>query len=259
MVSLNYAVLNASIIVYITAASVYKSRLCVEYEIANFWAKEEALLVIHGLTRGGCMVQCVHQPICRAFNFRPANGTCRLHPEFIGCMTPNNTDGWLYVSLATCKQHPPWQSMRPADGGWRWISTDNPEARGDLVELSGRFLCRIFYKGLYLPGWWGSWPAPGEFRVSIAHEKRIIRCNIGEFLALLDPSRFYWTRVNMEDAMPTNAVIGGHATDSTPLYIARKLIIFEMMPGFYNAVNKTLYVVYNRYREDPPGDLLSFA
>ena len=72
MVSLKYAVLNASIIVYITAASVYKSRLCVEYEIANYWAKEEALLVIHGLTRGGCMVQCVHQPICRAFNFRPS-------------------------------------------------------------------------------------------------------------------------------------------------------------------------------------------
>ena len=259
MVSLKYALLNSLIIVYMTAASIYKSRLCVEYEIADYRAKEEALLEINGLTHSGCMVQCARQPICRVFNFRPAYGTCRLHPEFNGCMTPNTTEGWLYVSLSTCGKRPPRQSMRPADGGWRWISTENPKARSDIVELSGRFPCRIFYKGLYLPGWWGAWPAPGEFRVSIPHEKRIIRCNIGEFLVLLDPSRFSWTRVDIENPVPTNAVIGGHATDSTPLYIARKLIGTEMMPGFYNAVNKALYVVYYGYREHLPGDLLLFA
>ena len=124
-------------------------------EIADHLVHEEVFSVISGFTRGRCLAQCVRQPLCRAFNFRSADGTCGLHPESPSWMTPNITEGWLYVTLSPCNHRRPWRPMRPIDDGWRWIVTDDLSARSDIVRFSERFPCHIFHKGLYLPSWWG--------------------------------------------------------------------------------------------------------
>ena len=241
-------------------ASINKTRLCVEYDIPNHWAKDETLLMIVGLTQSRCMATCVRQPLCRAFNFHSTDGTCRLLPKSPSCMTPNITEGWLYVALSTCRKHQPWRAMIPADDGWRWVALpDNPATRDDIVQFTSRFICRIYHKGLYVPGWWAAQPGQGVFRGAIPQERKRLDCAIGKCLVLLDPSRFAWTPIDIEDHVPGNAVIGGYDADSTPLYIARKLIDSTMMPGFYNAARKMLVIIYNRYSEYTTGDLLLFV
>ena len=254
----NYVISCISFILCFACASINKTRLCVEYEIPDYWAEEKALSVIPGMTRAHCMTQCVRQPLCRAFNFRPVDGNCRLLPEYLDCRTPNTTVGWLYVSLSTCSQRQPWQSTRPMESGWQWITSENPSVRNGTLQFGRRFASRIHHKGLYLPGWWSPWPR-GIFRGAIPHEERRQNCDVGEFLVLPDPARFIWTPVNMRNPAPINAVIGGYAADSTPLYVARRLINSDMMPGFYNAAKKMLVIVYNSYTVYTTGDLLLFV
>ena len=247
-------------LLYPSSAITNKTRLCVEYEIADHFAQEEVFSVIPGLTQSLCMAQCVRRSFCRGFNYRSVDGICRLHPESPRCMTPNTTVGWLYVALSTCSNRLPWRSTRPIDDGWRWVVTENPSARNDIVRFSGRFPCRIFHKGVYLPGWWSSWPNRGIIRATNPQDKRTLFCRVGdgEFLVLLDPSRFIWTPVDIEDNIPATTVIGGYTTDATPLYVARKLFGPDMMPGLYNALTKKVHVNYNGYREVDPGDVLVF-
>ena len=249
--------LCGSALLCISSASISKTRLCVEYEISNYWTDEEAFFVILGVTQGRCMAQCVRQPVCRAFNFRPVDGSCRLLPEYLGCRTPNTTVGWLYVSLSTCSQRQPWQSTCPMESDWQWITSKNPAARTDTVGFSGRYLSRIFYKGVYLSSWWAPWPRE-IFRGVHPYDSMDVNCDVGEFLALLDAARFSWTAVNIDDPVPVNAVIGGYATDLAPLYVARRRVNGEKIPGFYNATSKMVVIVSNGYRVYTTGDLLLF-
>ena len=253
---LKFITLCASSLLCLVSATVNKTRLCVEYAVSNHWAEEEALLLVPGLTQSRCMARCVRQPLCRAFNFRSTDGTCRLHPESPPCMTLNTTEGWLYVALSSCSQYQPWHSMRPVDDGWQWITAKEPSVRNDILEFGGRLFCRIFYKGLYLPGWWGKWPPPGLYRVVVPHKKMVIKCMNGEFLVLPNSTRFDWIPVSTYP-FPTNAVIGGYATDLTPLYVARRQYtrLPHPVPGIYNVVTEKFYVVYNGYTEETAGNI----
>ena len=254
---IKHVIMCGLILLHFASASTKKTRLCVEYEIPNYWADEGALLVFCSLKRMHCMARCAHQSLCRAYNFRSTDGNCRLLPESPSCMTPNITEGWLYVALSTCSNHLPRRSTRPADGRWKWITvTDNPKGRSDIVQFSGRFPCRAFYKGLYIPGWWGAWPGQGVFRVALPHEKKKLTCMVGEFLVFLDPAEFVWDPMNNEYPVPANAVIGGYTPEWTPLYVARRLVGSRIMPGFYNAANKMFQISNDGYKEYTTGDLL---
>ena len=239
-----------------------KTRLCVEYEIADYMLGEDELLSIRAPTQGHCMTHFVRQRQCMAFNYRAINGKCILYPEWKFLMTANNTAGWLYVSLSECSNQVPWKSQRPKDDGWQWMLAVNPHSINDSIALWDRYVVRVFYKGLYLPGWWRNKPHPGFVRAVLTHERRNVRCDYTvEFLVVSDPSKYIWIPLNTNDPVLTNAIIGGHGPDSTPFYISRNIIIAKvtsMVPGIYIALNKTAFYNYYGYHEVMPMNILVY-
>ena len=84
-----------------------------------------------------CMIQCTRNADCWAFNHHPRSATCIL--------------------LSNCNMVPVREIRRPPDGGWRWVRTDSPQSRDDVISLAGmtvRYVSRLFHDGLYLPGWY---------------------------------------------------------------------------------------------------------
>ena len=239
----------------IAAVSVKKVRLCLEYVIEDYWAGNDALLVELGVTQGKCMTQCARKPPCMAFNFRPVDGNCRLLTAVTTCIKPNTTEGWLYVSLSTCDQHRPWHSIRPAENGWQWVAGDEINTGSNVVAAGHRFLSRVYYKGLYLPGWWSSSAGHIRFR-AVLPGGDVVRCIIGEFLVVSNPGRVQWSPAATNHAILGNALIGGYGPDSTPFYICRKRLNRAEMFGFYNAENQVAYFCYNGYNETMPGDII---
>ena len=105
------------------------------------------------------MVICVRTRNCSAFNFRSEDGMCMLHPAYTKkeCMVQNFTEGLEYVHMTNKSDSVrPWRGLRTKDHYGNW--TTNPSTRVGIPfmrsSLSGkRFVARIIYKGLYIPGY----------------------------------------------------------------------------------------------------------
>ena len=229
---------------------VFRRRLCVEYEIQDYQSIDEPLQIINDTeTRSRCMMQCVRNAECWAFNYHTDSGTCIVLPA-AGCMTLDGQHGYLYVHLSDCNMVPVREIHRPPDGEWRWVRTDSPASRSDLIKLPGqtkRYVGRVFIDGTYVPGWY----IPGKtlpFRGVSTEDLQNKNClpNTGEFLAFNDTSDFAFNAFKAGDPVPDSAPAISVLHDGTPLYIVRKS--FPGAPGydltgFYNPVSQTNYFV----------------
>ena len=242
----------------LAAMNVNKVRLCLEYVSEDYWAGDDALLAKPGMTQGTCMALCARKPPCMAFNFRPMDGNCRLHTPVTTCVKPNTTKGWIYVSLSTCDQRRPWRSLRPAENGWQWIAADERNAGSNVVAYGARFASRVFYRGLYLPGWWANFVEAGVFR-AVKPNGGVLRCKIGQLLVVSNPGRVRWSSVTTNHTVLENGVIGGYGPDSTPLYVSKRQFGSQMLFGFYNACNEIVYFFLNgREKKLVSGEILRF-
>ena len=171
-----------------------KRRLCVKYEIQDYQSIDEPLQITNDTeTRSRCMMQCVRNFDCLAFNHHLDSATCILLPA-AGCMALVSQHGYLYVHLSDCNMVPVREIRRPPDGGWRWVRTDSTGSRNDLIKLPGRptrYASRLFIDGLYVPGYY----IPGKklpFSGVSPEHKANMNCppNPGEFLAFNDTSEY---------------------------------------------------------------------
>ena len=254
---LKYLVLHFLIIYHLASGStIKKTRACKEYEIRDFWDEAEESLVIPEMEKGDCFIQCGFELDCVAFNYDYHDGICHLLSGISSCMKPVITEGVIYGSLAPCIQRAPWFSKRPDDINWEWIMTDDPYARNDLVGDGTRYASRVYYRGLYLPGWWDDSLGYGLFRATMPGEN-VVECENGEFLAVPDPGRVIWSPVPVNGTFDMNAVIAGYGPDSMPLYITKKMISAVTTFGAYDANNQIAYFNKDGFVESTPGEILS--
>ena len=221
-----------------------KRRLCIEYKKENYLVNGEHLATLHEDDEHKCMVNCVRDSHCMAFNYHAEGKTCILMPEVVGCMVPksHNHTSYLFVHLQPCKSRPVWFSVRPAERGWYWVTTEDPRNHADTVKLPGtkiRCVSRILYQGYYLPGWW----LPNGFRAVNPVTPQVMKCPYGEFLAFSDPSSYRWTPYTAGDPLPYCALPVSQLPDGTPLYVVSHEELALKVAGFYNHVKKSTYFV----------------
>ena len=233
-------------------AAVFKRRLCVEYEIQDYQSIDEPLQIINETeSRSLCMMQCVRNVDCLAFNYHTDSATCILLPA-ASCMTLDGQHGYLYVHLSDCNMVPVREIRRPPGGGWRWVRTDSPASRNDLIKLPGqhkRFVGRIFIDGFYVPGYYkiGNKVLSRPFRGVTLQDKLRMNCPpyAGEFLAFNDTSEYRFVSFPAGSLVPVSAPAISAFHDGTPLYVIRKS--FPGAPGYdltgyYDPISETNYI-----------------
>ena len=200
-------------------------------------------------TRSLCMVQCVRYSDCWAFNHHPDSATCILLPA-AGCMTLDGQHGYLFVHLSDCNMVPVREIRRPPDGGWRWVKRESPGNHNDLIKLPGmvtRYVSRVYYDGIYLPGWYQP-TAKNPFKSVSPEDKLNKKClpYSGESLAFNDTSDYRWGAFTAGDPVPDSAAAITALHDGTPFYVIRKS--FPGAPGYdlsgyYDPTSKKNYIV----------------
>ena len=114
----------------------------------------------------------------------------------------------------------------------------------------------------------GSWLDRGVVRAKKTQVKRTLFCQDGEFLVLLDPSRFFpgggaplksHTKCLTHTLRDLEFIHGGN-WDWLNATVCRKEAYQRRygVPGLYSAVAKMVHVNYNAYREVDPGDIMFF-
>ena len=260
--SIMYAFMLSFLTVVLATGNITKSRQCVEFEIAEFRANATPIDIFMGLSQGLCMTRCVRDPSCMSFNFQSGDGRCDLLPVVASCLVPNVTKGWLFVSMATCKKRAPWQSITPENHGWSWEDVEDPYVRDDVVGMDSDngwgyrlFIGRMYYKGLYLPGWLKI--DSDMFRSVDPIENRMISCPVGKNLVLNGSVSYSWPMFNGGDVIPNNTVIGGYGPQSEPLYITKVVMTGLSIYGYYNPLNqKVHYVDDGSASESPRANIL---
>ena len=243
---------------------VFRRRLCVEYEIQDYQSMDEPLQTINDTeTRSRCMMQCVGNVDCLAYNYHPDSATCILLPAAGSCMTLDSQHGYLYVHLSDCNMVPVREIRRPPDGGWRWVRTDSPASRNDLIKLPGqriRYAGRVFIDGSYIPGWYIGNQNKDPFKGVSPDDLKRRDCppNTGELLAFNDSSDYRFENFQAGSLVPDAAPVISALPDGTPLYIVRKS--FPGAPGYdltgyYNPVSQTNYFVNNDDDSDRPSNV----
>ena len=224
-----------------------KRRLCVEYKREHYLINTTYIATLHTETENNCMTSCVRLDPCMAFNYHLVQKKCILMPQ-VQCMAPNsfNSSWYLFVNLQSCKRQQVWFSVRPADGNWHWITTDDPSNNTDILHVDGvRYVSRILYRGYYLPGWWNIKRRRLLFRTVDPATSQVISCPRGEFLAFSGPLSYKWSPYTAGDPLPPCALILSQLLDGTPLFIVRyqNRASRNKTPGFYNHVTRSTYVV----------------
>ena len=171
-------------------------------------------------------------------------------PE-VQCMTPtspNNTGYVLLVQLTTWQLLPVLSSIRPGDGIWYWVNTDNPSNHDGIIKIPGnrpRYVSRTLYHGYYLPGWALSSQSIRFRAVDYANSKST-NCLYGELLAFHNSSEYVWISYRSGHPLPDCALSLFNLPDGTQLYIVkyeRSIGSANAYLGFYNDLPKSTYFV----------------
>ena len=131
------------------------------------------------------------------------------------------------------------------------MRTVSPQSRDDVISLPGvtvRYVSRLFYDGLYLPGWYH--PATGTpFRTVSPEDNQVQKClpYSGEFLAFNDTSDYRWF-FTAGDPVPDSAIVIAQLHGGMPLYVVH--YTFSGPPqydltGYYNPITAESYFVYS--------------
>ena len=229
-------------------SAVEKDRRCVDYEILNYRRHDLVLQQNVSLCRDHCMFKCARHPSCTAINVR-INGTgCELLQASSTCQVTNYVRGWVLISLSVCDGVPPWLTIRPADSGWQWITADDPINDEGLMYtidwVAHRFVWRVLYRGLYLPGWWRN--DAERFRTIDPLTNTMVKSvSNGQFISFTRSTNYTWTNYTAGNEVPDSAIIGGYGHDATPLYIVKKEFSGSILIiGYYNPMLGASYMAY---------------
>ena len=234
-------------------SAVKKARRCVEYDILNYRRHDLVLQQHVPLSRDHCMFKCARHPSCAAINVR-INGTgCELLQASSTCQVTNYVEGWVLISLSECDGVPPWLTTSPADSGWQWITADDPFSEEGLVYMvdryAHRFVSRVLYRGLYLPGWWRN---DGEgFRSIDPFTNTMVKCvSNGQFISFTGATNYTWVDFTSGDDVPDSAIIGGHGHDGAPLYVVKAEFPGSILIiGYYNPMLRASYMAYSGLKQ----------
>ena len=220
-----------------------KRRLCVDFEMDHKRARYDVMSAQLCLSRSQCMMKCVADARCIAFNFRSGDGLCELLPGLPKCYEPDDHDDFIFTHLKLPDFNPLMakQSKPPDTRDLQWVpcnSTTVPSSSNIEVANDG-YVGLGFYKGMYLPAYWKASKAQIRF---LSPSNKSVRCAHGYLLSVQNPKQFEWVSSQTGSPIPIGSVSAGSHVDATPLYVVRIICEAGKRCGFYSSSFKRAYV-----------------
>ena len=207
---------------------VTERKMCVQFRILHSRWNYTVLQSIYKVQKADCLLRCVRNPSCSAYNWIHTNGNCELLPALGDCPGDSmEEEDSTFVHLADCTGHMPWVVARrnwSVDAKyltWRQVDAFNgvDSCAADILRSPSPKTCAslIPSKGTYLPGWYINREA---FR-TVTEDVKPLVCSgkgVGYLLRVAPgcPTDWVWYRVG--EPIPTNAVQVSTWKDGTPLY-----------------------------------------
>ena len=218
-----------------------KNKMCLLYEFHDYASNDTTVIErFDGTTKPQCMLSCVRDNYCSAFNFHSNDGKCELLDTSEGCMSYDLRMGTIFVQLTQCDGTAPWRVVSPALEKLQW---KDPRHIGDREFIrfdAERHVARIIYQGIYMTGYLMSKKDDELFVVDMNGDR--IYCSLFvEVLTCVNSSDYSWLDYAPGEPIPSSAVGGGFGQDGIPVYvICIKLADWKL--GYYSDRNKMLYV-----------------
>ena len=153
-------------------------------------------------------------------------------------MSHDITMGTAFVQLSKCNGVVPWKVVSPALKKLQWKDArDIGDREVVYTVVGGRYVARILYLGIYISGY-----IRYEQLYVVNMNGNRIRCSLSiEVLTCVNSSDYSWLGYEMEELIPSSAVVGGFGQDGTPLYVI-SVKLKSWKPGYYCDRTKQLYV-----------------
>ena len=229
-----------------------KTKSCVEYRIQDTRWNQTILDIVENITEGNCLMQCVRDEHCMAYNMWHGNGTCELLPR-VECHETEKRKGYTFVSLGVCTLGVPWTIQRSSgvaeSSCLRWQYYDyTSECPNTFVRtpVGDSCVALVPHKGLHLPGWYH----PDMFRFATLDECPA-KCISGYLLQDVSTCNVVWRDYTAGDLVPERAVVGGTWKDGTPLYIMADIIQGRWAVGYYQPNVKRSFIMRVDNVHDP--------
>ena len=216
------------------------NKMCLLYEFNNYASNNtEVIERFDGMTKPQCMLSCVRNNSCVAFNFRRNDGNCELLETVEGCMSHDITMGTIFVQLTKCDGTAPWKVMSQTLEKLQWREPRHIGDREVVRADAHRHVVRVLYQGVYLTGFIRD-SINVVFVVDMNGNR--IRCPLSvQVLTSVDSNDYSWLKYEMGDPIPSSAVVGGYGQDGTPLYVVN-IMMKNWKPSYYNEHTKQFYV-----------------
>ena len=217
-------------------ASATKTKRCVKYRVQETRGKwnQTILGIVMNITESNCLVQCVRNEQCMAYNIWHGNNTCELLPQILKYGETEMQKGWSFVHLGDCTKDVPWITGRldmvagsPCLSWWYFDPIS--ECPSKYLKTPNGKLCVTLtpQRGLYLPGW------HRQRSQLVTLDGRPARCTSGYLLRVASSCSVVWRGYTAGNPVPKRAVVGGKWTDGTPLYIVTDYIKLRWIVGYY--------------------------
>ena len=233
-----------TIMIGVTNGQVKKNKLCVQMELEEYHSNNSVIKELITFDKNKCISECVRSGSCRAIHYKPTEKTCELlEATDSQCMVENVAPGVQFVQLTTCSFQLPVRARRPENNGWRWDTY--PATMADAVSVRSplgrnRYVGKLFYHGMYLPGHRTDTPASAGLP-----DGSNVNCPRDRFQHLIFNAsvEYQWVSFFAGDRIPPNAVIGGYWADHSALYVVYVIVgdINMRIPAYYNADTERVY------------------
>ena len=225
--------------------NISKRKRCVQYTFDNCNSGVRPFRNMTTSSDHQCMVECVRHQSCKSYHYTRLSRSCELLGGTPRCMGNSVVPDTVFVSVAKCTYTAPWRVQKPTQMASRWVTTNEPNSRTDLVKvvnpsqkLIPRYVCRKLMFGLYLPGW-----TTMKSRIHAVYDDHEYNCPESgslEYLSFNHPRDFSWENFTVTSKIPSNALIGGYWHDRSSLYIVKYAINNIVCIGYFRSdINKT--------------------
>ena len=234
--------------VHFGTGSTIKTKRCVEHRVQDGRWNKPVLRIRLNTTEGNCLLQCVRDEHCNAYNFWHVNGTCELLRGIGKCGETEKQNDCAFVSIGDCTKDMPWTKGKLDRVSelpclrWQYFDYIAKCPATYLRAPAGDYCVTLIpQKGLYLPGW----HKPELFRY-ITLDGTPAWCRSGYLLEVASNCSVVWRNYTAGDLVPERAVVGGKWKNGTPLYIVADHIGYTWNVGYYHPSVQMSFIFYNR-------------
>ena len=185
-----------------------KRRLCVDFEMNHKRAQHDILSAHSGLSKGQCMMKCVADAPCTAFNFRSGDGFCEHMPELPKCYEPDDNEDFTFTQLRLpdfkplmAKQAKP---LGTSDMEWLPCDSTTVPTSSNVRVTSDIYVALCFHRGMYLPAYWKS--SLKLMRVFYPPDDKGVLCDHGYVLSAQNPEQYKWASFHTGSPIPVGSV-----------------------------------------------------